>query len=101
MVKNEQAWSEDEVRSMETIEAVYTNSSGELETYSGVSLNALLELAEVKTKATTLVFVADDGSTAEVQACVDCIIAFRKNGGFSTVMPGFSPGASHRRRAGS
>jgi len=94
-VKNEQAWSEDEIRSMETIEAAYTNSAGELETYSGVSLNALLELAEVTKRATTLVFVADDGSTAEVilaevQDCEDCIIAFRTNGGFSAVMPNLS-----------
>jgi hypothetical protein len=79
---------------MATMEADYTNNSGEMETYTGVSLNALLELAEVKTKATTLTFVADDGYTAEVpvaeiQVCADCIVAFRKNGGFSMVMPGF------------
>jgi hypothetical protein len=42
-----------------------------------------------------LVFVADDGYTAEVslaevQACQDCIVAFRDEGGFSLVMPGFS-----------
>ena len=94
MVKNEQAWTEDEIRSMETMDTEYTNKSGEMETYTGVSLNALLELAEVKTKATTLVFVADDGYTAELpvveaQACADCIVAFRNNGGFSTVMPEF------------
>ncbi len=94
MVKNEQAWTEDEIRSMETMDADYTNNSGEMETYNGVSLYALLELAEIKTKATTLVFVADDGYSAELpvadaQTCTDCIVAFRKNGGFSMVMPGF------------
>jgi hypothetical protein len=37
---------------------------------------------------------ADDGYTAEValadvKACQDCIVSFRKQGGFSTVLPGF------------
>jgi hypothetical protein len=26
---------------------------------------------------------------AEIQACTDCIVSFRNNGGFSTVLPGF------------
>jgi hypothetical protein len=38
--------------------------------------------------------VADDGYTAEapladVLSCVDCIVSFRSNGGFSTVLPNF------------
>ena len=46
-------------------------------------------------EATTVVYVADDGYTAEValaevQDCADCIVSFRNQGGFSIVMPGFS-----------
>jgi tungstate transport system substrate-binding protein len=95
LVDNEMAWTEGEVKAMETMDAESTNKDGETETYTGVSLNSLLELAGVKAEATTLVFVADDGYTAEitlaeVQACTDCIVSFRSQGGFSTVLPGFS-----------
>ncbi len=80
---------------MDTIEAESTNKDDETKTYTGVPLNALLEKAGVKDGATTLVFVADDDYTAEaalseVQGCADCIVSFRNQGGFSTVMPDFS-----------
>ncbi len=79
---------------MEAITVQSTNKDGVLSDYTGVSLNALLALAGVSADATGLVFVADDGFTAEVtlaeiQACTDCIVSFRSNGGFSTVLPGF------------
>jgi hypothetical protein len=94
LVANEMAWSEAEVKAMEAITVQSTNKDGVLSDYTGVSLNALLALAGVSADATGLVFVADDGFTAEVtlaeiQACTDCIVSFRSNGGFSTVLPGF------------
>jgi len=96
-VTNEIGWTEEAVRAMDTIEAESTNKQGETKTYTGVPINALLELAGVQDGATTLTFVADDGYTAEVtlaevQACQDCIVSFREQGGFSTVLPGF-PGS--------
>jgi hypothetical protein len=94
-VEKEIGWVEEDVRAMDTIEAESTNKDGETKTYTGVPINALLELAGVKDGATTLVFVADDDYTAEaalaeVQGCADCIVSFRNQGGFSTVLPGFS-----------
>jgi tungstate transport system substrate-binding protein len=94
-VDNEMAWTEDEVRAMDTMEAESINKQGETETYTGVSINALLDLASVQSDATTIVYVADDGSTsdiplADVQTCADCIVSFRNQGGFSIVMPDFS-----------
>jgi hypothetical protein len=94
-VENEMSWTEDEVRAMDTIEAESTNKDGETKTYTGVPINALLDEASVKDGATAVVFVADDDYTAEatlteVQGCADCIVSFRNQGGFSTVMPGFS-----------
>jgi hypothetical protein len=79
---------------MDTIEAQSTNKSGETKTYTGVSVNALLEMAGAQADAANIVFVADDGYTSEisladVQACQDCIVSFRNQGGFSMVMPGF------------
>jgi hypothetical protein len=95
LVESEMAWSEAELKAMETTTTDYTNKDGETTTYMGVSLNSLLEQAGLASEAATLVFVADDGYTAEMsvaeaQACTSCIIAFRDEGGFSTVMPDFS-----------
>jgi hypothetical protein len=48
----------------------------------------------VKPGATTVVFIASDGYTAEVsindiRACADCLLAFTDTkGSYSTVMPG-------------
>ena len=93
-VSHKVGWSEEEVRAMETMEAESTNKDGETKTYTGVSLNGLLEVAGPAADATAVVFVADDGYTgevtlAEVQDCADCIVSFRNQGGFSIVMPGF------------
>jgi tungstate transport system substrate-binding protein len=97
MVDQEIGWTEEEVRAMDTIEAQSTNKAGETSTYTGVPISALLALAGIKSDATTLTFVADDGYTADaaladVQGCADCIVSFRNQGGFSTVLPGF-PGS--------
>jgi tungstate transport system substrate-binding protein len=94
-VGQEIGWLEEDVRAMETMEAESTNKSGEASTYTGVSINKLLEMAGPAADATAVVFVADDGYTAEVtlaevQGCADCIVSFRNQGGFSIVMPGFA-----------
>lgn len=94
-VTNEMAWTEAEVKAMDTLEAESTNKDGETKTYTGVLIMALLNAAQVNDGATTVVFVADDGYTAEatleeVQGCANCIVSFRNQGGFSTVMPEFS-----------
>jgi hypothetical protein len=96
-VDNEVGWTEDQVRAMDTIESQSTNKQGETSTYTGVLITNLLDLAGVQSGASTVTFVADDGFTAEaalsdVQACTDCIVSFRSQGGFSIVMPGY-PGS--------
>jgi hypothetical protein len=93
-VNTEIGWTEEEIRAMDTMEAESTNKKGETATYTGVLITDLLATAGPQGEATTLVFVAGDGSTgeaalAEVQACADCIVSFRNQGGFSIVMPGF------------
>jgi hypothetical protein len=55
----------------------------------------LLSKADPADDATTVFFVADDGYSAdaplaEIEACADCIVSFRNQGGFSIVAPGFS-----------
>jgi hypothetical protein len=96
-VAAEQAWTEAEVKAMTTIDVESTNSKGEKATYTGVLISDLLAAAQPNADATTVVFVADDGYTAEISlaeltACTNCIVSFRSNGGFSTVLPGF-PGS--------
>lgn len=93
-VANQQAWTEDEVKAMNVIEVESINSQGEASTYTGVPLNDLLALAQPNADATMVVFLADDGSTAEISldelsGCNDCIASFRNKGGFSTVLPGY------------
>ncbi|MGC9395144.1 MAG: molybdopterin-dependent oxidoreductase [Anaerolineae bacterium] len=94
-VNSEIGWSEEDVRAMDTAQADFINKDGETNTYTGVPLNDLLDNAGVKSDATALVFVADDGYTAEVtldevEACANCIVGFRDEGGFLMVMPDFS-----------
>jgi tungstate transport system substrate-binding protein len=92
-VASEQAWTEDQVKAMKTLDVESTNSKGEKATYTGVLISDLLAAAGPNADANTVVFVADDGFTAEialadVTGCADCIVSFRDKGGFTTVLPG-------------
>ena len=94
LVATEQAWTEEQVTGLPSIEVQYTNKAGETSPYTGVLISDLLKLAEPTADAATVVYVADDGFTAEVpladvMACTDCIVSFRDEGGFSIVMPNF------------
>lgn len=91
-VASEQALTEDQVKAMKTLDVEATNKNGEKATYTGVLISDLLALAQPKAEANNLVFVADDGYTAEiplkdVTSCANCIVSFRDKGGFSTVLP--------------
>ena len=94
MVDNEQAWTEEEVRAMETIDAEGINNSGASETYTGVAISALLDLAGVQDGATAVTILTADGDSIdltleELAACPDCILSFRSQGGFSTTLPAY------------
>ena len=91
-VGQEIGWTEDQVKTMDTIDVQSTNKQGETQTYTGVLLKDLVALAGPAADATTVVFVAGDGYTAEMpladlMACTNCIASFRSQGGFSTVLP--------------
>jgi tungstate transport system substrate-binding protein len=95
LVNTPMGWTEDEIRAMDTTDAVSQNKEGQDETYTGVLITTLLNMAEPKNDATTLVLIADDGYSVEVPladvlTCADCILSFRTNGGFSSVLPGFA-----------
>jgi tungstate transport system substrate-binding protein len=92
-VAKAQAWTEAEVKAMETMQAESTDKQGQTSTYTGVLISKLLALAAPAADATTVTFVASDGfaadiALADVLKCTNCIVSFRDQGGFSTVLPG-------------
>jgi hypothetical protein len=94
LVGTEMAWTEAEIKAMETMTVEAANKDGEMKSYDGVLINTLLTLAGPAADATTVVYVADDGFTGEVPladvvACTNCIVSFRSQGGFSIIMPDF------------
>ncbi len=85
-------WSEEAVKKMTVIKVQSKNKQGETVDYEGVLIKDLLTLAKPAADASKIVFVADDGFTAEtslsdVMNCSNCIVQFRNKGGFSTVLP--------------
>lgn len=94
-VAEEKSWAEDEVKALETMDVQAANKDGQMVDYKGVSLKGLLEMAKPANEATALVFVADDGYSAEMPladavSCEKCIVAFDDAGGFRMVLPDFS-----------
>jgi DMSO/TMAO reductase YedYZ molybdopterin-dependent catalytic subunit len=94
MVNQELTLTDAELHNLEVahITAVHPKKGSQI--YDGVRLNELLDKAGMKTGATTVLFTASDGYTAEVslndiRACADCLLAFTDTvGSYSTVMPG-------------
>lgn len=80
---------------MDSVQVDSTNNDGETETYTGVQIKTLLSMAAVKPDASTVAFISGAGETAElplsdVKDCENCIFTFRKNGGFSILVPAVS-----------
>jgi len=94
-VENELALTVGDLEAMDVVEITAEHPKKGQDTYEGVRLSVLLEKAGPKAGATTLVITAGDGYSAEaaladVQACNDCLVAFRTDGGLRMVMPGMS-----------
>ena len=95
MVDNELSFSIDDIKALGTEQITSENSKGESETNEAVRLSKILDKAGVKSGATTLVMIADDGYSAEValadmEANPDCHLKFRSQGGVSSVMLGLA-----------
>jgi molybdate/tungstate transport system substrate-binding protein len=91
-VENELALTIDELKGMEVVEITAEHPKKGQDTYEGVRFNVLLDMAQPKAEATTITMTADDGYSidvplCDVQACADCLISFRTDGGLRTVMP--------------
>ena len=85
---------EADLRQLEATEITAEHPKKGQQTYQGILLTTLLEMAKVKPEATQLVITASDGYTAEVDlstvlACSECMLAFTDTPGlFNLVMPG-------------
>lgn len=94
LVEQELALNESDLRSMEIIKLDAEHPKKGMQTYEGVRLSALLELAGIKAAAAKVIFTAADGYASELpladlQACSDCLLAFTDTeGSFQLVMPG-------------
>jgi DMSO/TMAO reductase YedYZ molybdopterin-dependent catalytic subunit len=94
LVDEELGLNEADLRKMDVVEVTAEHPKKGKETYQGVRLSALLELAKVKSEAAKIVFTAADGYAAEtdlgtILSCTDCLLAFTNTPGkFKLVMPG-------------
>jgi DMSO/TMAO reductase YedYZ molybdopterin-dependent catalytic subunit len=94
LVANPLSLSESALRAMSPVMISAEQPKKGTQSFTGVRLNTLLDVAQVQAAATKLVLTAGDGYSAEidlatVRACADCMIAFTDTpGSFFAVMPG-------------
>jgi hypothetical protein len=94
LVANPLSLSEGALRAMSPVTISAEQPKKGTQSFTGVRLNTLLDVAQVQAAATKLVLTAGDGYSAEidlatVRACADCMIAFTDTpGSFFAVMPG-------------
>ncbi len=92
MVGTELSLSMDDLEAMEVVKLTVEHPKKGNQDYEGVRLNALLDKAQVKADAKTLVFISSDGyqvelALADVEKCADCLLAFDA-AKLNAVMPG-------------
>lgn len=85
------AWTEDELKAMDTLDVEYTGEDGTTTTYTGVPMKNLLKMAGVE-ESLYMVLVGSEGDTAEsdldeVKSCDNCIVAFDPAGGLRAILP--------------
>jgi DMSO/TMAO reductase YedYZ molybdopterin-dependent catalytic subunit len=90
---NDKAYSQADLEALGTTSADYTDKEGNVTTYEGVLLSALLSDAGADS-GSEVTFTASDGyessfSVDEAMACANCIVAF-DDGSLRTVMPEMS-----------
>ena len=93
-VDQEMALTDADLRAMEVVKLNAEHPKNGPTDYEGVRLSEVLAKAGVQAGASKLVFTATDGYTSEVpfadvEACVDCLVAF-DGSDLNMVMPGMS-----------
>ena len=95
LVETEQAYTVEDLRSMDSKTVESANKEGKAVVHTGVALSQLLQAVGARDDADGAVFVGSDGYESEVsmdelQGCADCIVAIQDDGTFMNVMPGFA-----------
>ena len=92
-VLNKLTLTQENLEKMNPVEVEAEHPKKGLQTYRGIRLNSLLDLAGPDDGAATLVITSNDGYTtevglSEVRDCADCLLAFDEDGTLSMVMVG-------------
>ena len=100
-VAQEVAWSEEELRAMPQITSEMADRDGAMQSFTGPSLVALLDMAGVAANAQTITLVAEDGygvdvSWSEIKGCEPCIVALLDESELRSVLPEFPRNTSVR-----
>lgn len=90
----EASFTQAQLEAFDKVPAEYEQKDGTVSEYSGPMIAEILSAAKASGYS-TLTIVAADGYEAEVTsdelvACMDCILAYDSEDGWSAVMPGFS-----------
>jgi len=98
LVDTPTVWTGGELRAMEMIEVPFEDSSGEETVYQGVPIIFLLSLVAVQDQASAIAIKSENGSETEVMladinACINCIVAPIEDHYFSVILPGIQPDA--------
>jgi len=94
LVANPMSLSESALRAMSPVTISAEQPKKGMQSFTGVRLNTLLDVAQVQAAAAKLVLTASDGYSAEIDldtlhSCADCMMAFTDTpGSFFAVMPG-------------
>lgn len=93
LVKVTLGLSRDALEGMEVVKVTAGHPKKGEQKYEGVRLNALLDMAQVKPEAKTLVMTSGDGyvseiALADVRVCANCLLAFDDDGKLNAIMPG-------------
>lgn len=98
-VSQEYGWTLEELKAMEMLEVEAQTRDGETKTFRGVSMNALLDVAQPNADATAVQLKADFGYVvdiplADIRACDQCIVTvIEDKDELLSVMPGFGTDA--------
>ncbi|HMD90014.1 MAG TPA: molybdopterin-dependent oxidoreductase [Anaerolineaceae bacterium] len=92
LVQTQENWSLSDLKNMNVATMTVDVPKQGQQQVQGIHLNGLLNMAQLKPGAKSLIFTASDGYSvtldlSTVQSCTDCLVAFNDSGGFSTVMP--------------
>ena len=98
LVQTQENWGLADLKNMNVVTETIDVPKQGSQQISGIRLNGLLNMAQLKPGAKSVLFTASDGYSttmdlATVQSCADCLVAFDSNGGFYTAMPNM-PGSA-------